>query len=235
MKLKAPNLLKSVLLCAFAFASSGASAANLVYVFNLPATGLGSVNPPYPTVAKLIATDIAGGVQFDLVPNETSPGVNGNPANSFINDVQIVYSGSLTGTLGFTNVSGASVLDAFVGKNANMDAGYKSDTGYIQVDWTSPKVANLDFTQTSVWDISGISVSDLNNTYASANNKPSPTDGVIDVTAYALKSLNPTPSNWVTSPVPEPSTYAMLLAGLGLIGFIAYRRKYNSSNMPLAA
>ncbi|MDE2388812.1 MAG: PEP-CTERM sorting domain-containing protein [Betaproteobacteria bacterium] len=26
-------------------------------------------------------------------------------------------------------------------------------------------------------------------------------------------------------PVPEPETYAMLLAGLGLIGFVGYRRK----------
>src|SRR5450759_792596 len=39
----------------------------------------------------------------------------------------------------------------------------------------------------------------------------------------------------VSAPVPEPSTYAMLLAGLGLIGFIAYRRKNNSSNMLMAA
>lgn len=35
--------------------------------------------------------------------------------------------------------------------------------------------------------------------------------------------------------VPEPSTYAMLLAGLGLIGFIATRRKNGSSDMPMAA
>jgi PEP-CTERM motif len=35
--------------------------------------------------------------------------------------------------------------------------------------------------------------------------------------------------------VPEPETYAMLLAGLGLIGFIAYRRKNDSSGMPMAA
>src|SRR5450759_241341 len=39
----------------------------------------------------------------------------------------------------------------------------------------------------------------------------------------------------VSAPVPEPSTYAMMLAGLGLIGFIAYRRKNNSSNMLMAA
>ena len=28
-----------------------------------------------------------------------------------------------------------------------------------------------------------------------------------------------------TLPVPEPETYAMLLAGLGLVGFIARKRK----------
>ena len=37
------------------------------------------------------------------------------------------------------------------------------------------------------------------------------------------------------SAVPEPETYAMMLAGLGLIGFIAYRRKSDSSIMPRAA
>jgi hypothetical protein len=39
----------------------------------------------------------------------------------------------------------------------------------------------------------------------------------------------------VNAPVPEPTTYAMLLAGLGLIGFVAYRRKDDSSNMLMAA
>jgi len=35
--------------------------------------------------------------------------------------------------------------------------------------------------------------------------------------------------NFVAAPVPEPETYAMLLAGLGLIGFSARRRKsYNA-------
>lgn len=34
------------------------------------------------------------------------------------------------------------------------------------------------------------------------------------------------PSNWhVTAAIPEPETYAMLLAGLGLLGFTARRRK----------
>ncbi|MEO6562755.1 MAG: FxDxF family PEP-CTERM protein, partial [Nitrosospira sp.] len=32
-------------------------------------------------------------------------------------------------------------------------------------------------------------------------------------------------SIYQVSPVPEPEAYAMLLAGLGLVGFIARRRK----------
>jgi hypothetical protein len=31
--------------------------------------------------------------------------------------------------------------------------------------------------------------------------------------------------NLMTAPIPEPETYAMLLAGLGLIGFMTRRRK----------
>jgi len=36
--------------------------------------------------------------------------------------------------------------------------------------------------------------------------------------------------NFVSAPVPEPETYAMLLAGLGLIGFSARRRKNSTSD-----
>ncbi len=42
-------------------------------------------------------------------------------------------------------------------------------------------------------------------------------------------------ANFQVAAVPEPETYAMMLAGLGLIGFIAYRRKNDSSDMPMAA
>jgi len=34
-----------------------------------------------------------------------------------------------------------------------------------------------------------------------------------------------TPSNWVAIQVPEPETYALMLAGLGVIGFVARRRR----------
>lgn len=43
--------------------------------------------------------------------------------------------------------------------------------------------------------------------------------------AYQIRvGINESPNNPIT-PVPEPETYAMMLAGLGLLGFVAGRRK----------
>ena len=39
---------------------------------------------------------------------------------------------------------------------------------------------------------------------------------------FAAYSIN---SAAVATPVPEPETYAMLLAGLGIVGFVARRRR----------
>jgi hypothetical protein len=42
---------------------------------------------------------------------------------------------------------------------------------------------------------------------------------------YALYGLDSVSFNTVTAPIPEPETYAMMLAGLGAIGFVSRRKK----------
>jgi hypothetical protein len=45
---------------------------------------------------------------------------------------------------------------------------------------------------------------------------------------FAFGACQPNSMLFVLSPVPEPETYAMLLAGLDLMGLIARRRKIPS-------
>ncbi len=57
-------------------------------------------------------------------------------------------------------------------------------------------------------------------------------DGITGFRLEAISGRQPLNGNFALSefvvsaaPIPEPSTYAMLLAGLGLLGFLAHRRK----------
>jgi len=67
-------------------------------------------------------------------------------------------------------------------------------------------------------------------------------NGALPYGSYIVGYLDPPPSVTATansgaiviSPVPEPQTYAMLLAGLGFIGFVARRRKGQSNTMNFA-
>lgn len=52
-----------------------------------------------------------------------------------------------------------------------------------------------------------------------------PETGETISTGYALYGLDSVSFNTVTAPIPEPETYAMMLAGLGAIGFVSRRKK----------
>ena len=203
----------SLLLCA---QTAGAAT---IFNFDLPATGLPSLNPPYPNVATLTLTQTADGVQFVLDPNESSPGF---ADQSFVERLDIAYAGSALASGDFRNDAGAPASFSFE-SSSNMDAGYKAGSFHIIVDFPSKNDADrFSPGDTSTWTVLGADLADFVGTSATANNKPGPIHAVISVTAYSLSEPKPTPSNWVTG-VPEPQT--ALLLGLGLTGLIVAGRK----------
>ena len=190
------------------------SGAALAVSFNhdLPATGIPSLNPPYPNVATITLTQTADGVQFLLDPNEASPGFS---ANSFIERIDLVYAGSALDPSDFRNDAGIPGSFTFESNPNNMDAGYKADAFHIIVDFPSNPPDRFTPTDTSTWTVLGTTLADF-QTFATANNKPSPIFSVISVTAYSLPDVRPTPSNWVTV-IPEPNTALLVLLGLGVL------------------
>jgi hypothetical protein len=196
---------------------SGAAAA-LSFAHDLPATGLPSLNPPYPNVATLTLTQTPDGVQFVLDPNEASPGFG---ASSFVERLDFVYAGSALDAADFRNDAGVPGDFTFESNPNNMDAGYKADDFHIVVDFPSKQSDRFTPTDTSTWTVLGTTLADF-ATEATANNKPSPIFSVISVTGYALPDTKPTPSNWVTL-VPEPGTALLLSVGLGALGGVRRR------------
>jgi len=198
------------------------AAAAVSFDFDLPGTAIASQNPPYPTVATITLTQVAGGVQFTLDPNEASPGWG---ASSFIERLDFVYTGAALDAGDFLNVSGVAASSfEFEDNPNNVDAGYQAEDAHIIVEWPSSNQADrFEPNETSTWLIPGTTLANFVGTSASANSKPGPIFGVLSVTAYSLPGVQPTPSNWVAV-IPEPGTSALVLAGLGGLGLRGRRR-----------
>ena len=214
-----------------------------IWDFNLPATGLSSITPPYPSVATLTLEQTLSGVRFTLDPNESNPGFS-NANNETVNRLDIVYTGVDLLSTAFSAVSGPEadpnsfsnqqgVQGPFVavvpppGSASTMDSSYYSSTGQLLLNWPTSGSNEFTVDQVSVWDIAGVTLDNFLGIMATTNNKPSPTYGIISVDAIDLKDTypelgTPTPSNWVTG-VPVPA--AVWLFGSGLLGMIGVGRR----------
>jgi hypothetical protein len=202
--------------------NTSAMAAPVVWTFNLPSTAVASQTPPYESVATLSLTQVGSDVQFFLDPNEFNAGAL--PAtNTFVHSIDFVYTGAVLTVSSFAHNSGPLIEQfSYVTNQNNLDAGYTTQDQHVQVDFFSKNSdgsARFDFTETSIWTIKDVSLSNFTTTFATSNSKPDPIYGVISLGGFSGNS-----SNWVAA-VPEPETYGMMLVGLGLVGFAVRRRK----------
>ena len=201
--------------------SLNASAATESWILNVASTGSQGTGP----WATVTATEINAnsiGVTVNLISPPTIGFVTtGGPHHAFAfnlaSDATPAIAGSIT----------PGFVDA--GSGINTPFGFFSHT----IDWTggpggsTPSPGPLDFT---IFDAGGITLASfIPSTGAetgyrfSADLLVSGVDG-IPVTGNVAVGVP-------TAPVPEPETYAMMLAGLGLLGFVARRRRQNFGNV----
>ena len=217
-----------------AFATVGDSA---TFKFELPAAA--SWSGSYPLVASLLLTETATGVDFTLTPNWSNTGGAGFSDSSHIEKLDLVYDGPSNAT--FTSLLGPVIAAGGFEyhSGSNMDAGYQSNAHHVTIEWntshSSVNLFNSDWASSS-WSVNSVgsdhvtleNFADHLHANHSSINFPQPIGGIISVTAYHIDGFHPDTSNWV-SPAPEPETYAMFMAGLGLMGFMARRRKNGQS------
>jgi hypothetical protein len=124
-------------------------------------------------------------------------------------------------TIGTISVSSLSDLTGslFAATNVTFPAPYSFTLTLDQVTFTSSTVGAL--------------VGDLDATAAGFHFANVAAGNYIVKASGTLDGLGEYPgialigANYTVTPVPEPETYAMMLAGLGIVGFVALRRKAN--------
>jgi hypothetical protein len=198
----------------------------ITFVLAASPTGLGNagVGIGYAGVQNSVA------IEFDTY-NNTGFGLGNNDGNSS-NHIAIDTNGVLTNSA-LTNVYGVQNCNFSTGLGSGCMSNGDLWTVKIGYNGSALSVTAQDGTNPVFSAISSYPInvaSNLGTTSAYVGFTSGTGAGYENHDIINWQFANTT----ALAPVPEPETYAMLLAGLGLIGFIAYRRKEDSSDLPMA-
>jgi hypothetical protein len=187
-------------------------------------------------------------VNFDAL-SASGGAITGAPLTSYLAGFGITLtesSGTSVGIYDVSNVYGGGVIGATTGNNVLMQSGTTGPASYtlsfatallsFQFDTVSNITSNLlPAWSATAFDASNVTLSTAGNSSLSVGgnaqtyllNGP----GIESVTFYgnaeglAGFTNQPIDTLVLTTAVPEPSTWAMMLLGFAGIGFMAYRRK----------
>jgi hypothetical protein len=212
---------KSLFALVAALAAIAMPAQAVVINFDNEFSGGTDCATPVTGCSVLTATSIAGGVHFTLI-GTMAPG-------EFITELSGNYNG---GPLSISNVAGTG-LNAYEGFSFSSNAFKADGDGFL--DWKIDLSSNpprFDGNDTLSWDFMGATLPLFNSLSV---NGPEGKNGFLFAThAQGLVNggsgwfngqLAPGSTPFDVTPVPEPETYALFAAGLGMLGFMQRRRK----------
>jgi uncharacterized protein YjiK len=155
---------------------------------------------------------------FVSVKQQAPLGISGGTLN-FTNGASTMaslFDPALLGLTSFSDVQTLSPIAALVGTSAadNLLILSLSSNKLVEVTRSGQVLSSLDLSGITSQAIEGVTVDDLGNLYLVAEDT-----GTGNSRLFVL-----------AAPVPEPETYAMLLAGLGLLGATARRQRRRNDN-----
>ncbi len=198
-----------------AFSSAAhASIPTHTYDFGSFLYGVGALPalPSSPSFAQLLATDNSGGnwsFTLNLLSGFSTFGTSAFVGVMAVDGFRPGSTSIASGTWGVTSVGTSPGAGPTIPGVTNI-----YDFRYVFGQKSEKFIAG----ESVSWDVTGMPLGSLH-----------PGNGSFALHVQGLSTAQyGTNSAWYVSPVPEPETYAMMLAGLGLMGFMARRRKTNA-------